>query len=129
MLPLTPEAFKLSLQNHATWSSRQPTPYVSVTTSSDAVIWHIAKKQARGTNTNIMVALIDTAALLGPGGSRVWRMLDAMDHAGVVPRRGDRRVYVNEVICAGVIPAGVVFACCRPVYFMEAALAFQRSME
>lgn len=129
MPPLTAAAFKLSLKNHANWSSRQPTPYVSVTTSADSALWHIAKKQARGANTNIMVALIDTSALLGAGGARAWRMLDAMDHAGVVPRRGDRRVYVNEVICAGGIPAGVVFACCRPGYFREAAEAFLRELE
>lgn len=91
-------------------------------------MWHIAKKEARGTNTNIMVALIDTAALLGDAGSRAWKMLDAMDHAGVVPRRGDRRVYANEVICAGGIPAGVVFACCRPLYFRENAAAFLKSL-
>lgn len=121
--------FKLMVQRHGNWSSRKGTPFVSVTSSPDAAGWHVAKKQASGNDSNVMVALIDTVALLGTCKTSVWKMHDAMDHFGLEPWKGDRRAYENEYICALKIPARAIFACCQPDYFMDTALAFLKSLE
>lgn len=126
-LPDDPLYFRSMVQRHGNWSCRQGTPFVSVTASPDAAGWHIAKKQTSGLPTNIMVALVDTAALLRA--TRVWKMHDAMDHFGLQPWGCERRAYDNEYICAGGIPASAVFACCQPEYYMDVALVFMKNME
>lgn len=129
-MPLDPLGFKNMVQRHGNWSSREGTPFVSVTSSPDAAGWHVAKKKAGGgVDTNIMVALIDTAALLGPGGTTVWKMHDAMDHFGLLPWKCERRAYDNEYLCALRIPPAAVFACCQPDYFMDTALVFLKNLE
>lgn len=126
-LPDDPLYFRSMVQRHGNWSCRQGTPFVSVTASPDAAGWHIAKKQTSELPTNIMVALVDTAALLRA--TRVWKMHDAMDHFGLQPSGCERRAYDNEYICAGGIPASAVFACCQPEYYMDMALVFMKNLE
>ncbi|KAL0632206.1 hypothetical protein Q9L58_008916 [Maublancomyces gigas] len=128
-MPRDASQFKSMVQRHGNWSSRKGTPFVSVTSSPDAAGWHVAKKQASGNDSNVMVALIDTVALLGTCKTSVWKMHDAMDHFGLEPWKGDRRAYENEYICALKIPARAIFACCQPDYFMDTALAFLKSLE
>lgn len=128
-MPLEPLNFKHMVQRHGNWSSREGTPFVSVTSSPDAAGWHVAKKQASGGQTNIMVALIDTAALLGPCGTTIWKMHDAMDHFGLQPWKCERRAYDNEYLCGLRIPPQAIFACCQPDYFMDTALMFLKNLE
>lgn len=128
-MPRNASQFKAMVERHGNWTSRKRTPFVSVTASPDAASWHIVKKKATGDDTNIMVALIDTVALLGPCQTSVWKMHDAMDHFGLEPWKGDRHAYDNEYICALAIPAKAVFACCQPELFMDTALAFLKSLE
>jgi hypothetical protein len=129
-LPNNPSNFKTMVKRHANWSSRAGTPFISMTTSPDAVGWHVAKKKADGDYYgNVMVALIDTATLLTTCRSQIWKMHDAMDHFGLEPYKCQRRAYDNEYICALRIPAISIFACCQPDYFMDVALIFLKNLD
>lgn len=114
---------------HGNWSSREGTPFISVTSSPEAVAWHVGIRQASRNQPNIMVALIDTAALLGPCQTTVWKMHDARDHFGLQPWKCHRRAFDNEYICALRIPARAIFACCKPNYFVQNAQMFLDGME
>lgn len=123
-MPRDATRFGGMVQLHGNWGSREGTPFVSVTSNPDAVAWHVANKKAQGNNTNIMVALINTAILLGPEGTTVWRMHDARDHFGLQSWKCNRRAFDDEYICALGIPARAIFTCCKPEYFMTAATLF-----
>lgn len=128
-MPRDPTHFKYMVQLHGNWNSSEGTPFVSVTSSPDAAAWHVSHKQASGNETGIMVALIDTATLLGPCQTRVWKMHHARDHFGLRPWTCDRRAFDHEYICALRIPARAIFACCRPEFFMELSRLFLKSLE
>lgn len=116
--------FKNMVNFHGNWSSREGTPFISVTCCPNAAAWQVAIRQASRNEPNIMVALIDTAALLGQCQISVWKMHDARDHFGLQPWKCHRRAYDNEYICALKIPAKAIFACCQPAYFRQNALIF-----
>lgn len=126
-MPYDPVSFRSMVERHANMSSRNGTPFVSVTSSPATAGWHIAQKQSTGLPTTVMVALIDSAALLH--GSHVWGMHDAMDHLGLLPSTCKRHVYDNEYICAVNIPASAVFACCQPEYYKDMAYVFLKKLE
>lgn len=122
-----PMTFRGMVERHANWSSRGGTPFISVTSSADAARWHVSKKRETGLATGVMVALIDTAALLRT--TQVWKMHDAMDHFGVPPAMCERRAYDNEYICAVGIPAAAIVASCQPEYYMDMAYVFLKKLE
>lgn len=121
--------FRNMVNLHGNWSSREGTPFISVTSSPDAVAWHVGIRQASRNQPNIMVALIDTATLLGSCQASVWKMHDARDHFGLQPWKYNRRAFDNEYICALRIPARAIFACCKPHYFKQNALMFLETMK
>lgn len=114
------------VERHANWSSREGTPFISITASPEAARWHIAKK-GTGHHSTTMVGLIDRTMLLR--GTHVWKMLDVMDYFGVLPVTCERRAYDHEYICAVQIPMNAVFACCRPDYHMDMTYVFLKKME
>lgn len=127
-MPRDALGFKHMVQLHGNWSSREGTPFVSVTSSSNVAAWHVTHKQANGDQTDIMVALIDTAVLLGPCQTGVWEMHHARDHFGLPLWKCDRRAFDHEYICALRIPASAVIACCRPEYFVEMSKMFMKGL-
>lgn len=120
--------FRSLVNLHGNWSSREKSPFISVTSTPDGAARQVAIRQASRSQPYIMVALIDTAALLGPCQTSVWKMHDARDHFGLVPWKCHRRAFDHEYICALRIPAKAVFACCRPEYFRQNAVMFLQSV-
>lgn len=123
-MPRDASHFKHMVHLHGNWGSSEGTPFVSVTSSPDAAAWHVTHKQANVERTDIMVALIDTASLLGPCRTSVWAMHHARDHFGLQLWKCDRRAFDHEYICALRIPARAVIACCRPEYVMGMSQMF-----
>lgn len=120
--------FRNMVNLHSTWSSREKSPFISVTSTPDGAAHQVAIRQARRSQRYIMVALIDTAALFRSHQTRVWKMHDARDHFGLQPWKCHRRAFDHEYICALRIPATAVFACCRPEYFRQNAMMSLRSV-
>lgn len=120
--------FKSMVQQHATWTSSKGTPFVSVTSSPDAVRWHVANKQASGKSSMPIVTLIDTAALLRPCSLNVWKMIDRMYHFGLEYWNCNRSAFDNEYICGLGVPAQVTLVHCQPDYFMDNALLFFKKL-
>lgn len=118
--------FRGMVNLHGNWGSRESTPFISVTDSPASVAFHVEIRQKTRNQSNIMVALIDTAALLGQ--TSVWKMHDARDHFGLQPWKCHRRAFDNEYICALRIPAKAIVACCRPGYFQQNVWMFLDSL-
>lgn len=126
-MPTDAFSFRTMVNLHGNWSSREKSPFISVTSTPDGAARQVAIRQASRNQPYIMVALIDTAALLS-GGIGVWKMHDARDHFGLVPWKCHRRAFDHEYICALRIPAQAVFACCRPEYFRQNAVMFLQTL-
>lgn len=88
--------FRGMVNLHGNCSSRERTPFISVTDSPVSVALHVEIRQNTRNQSNIMVALIDTAALLGQ--TSVWKMHDARDHFGLQPWKCHRRAFDNEYL-------------------------------
>lgn len=113
---------------HGNWSSRDKLPFISITSTPDGVARQVAIRQDSRNQLYIMVALIDTTALLGLCQLGVWKMQDARDHFGLVQWNCHRRGFDHEYICALRIPARAVFPCCRPKYFSQNAFRYLHSL-
>lgn len=127
-MPGDPFHFKNMVDLHGNWSSRENSPFISVTSTPDGAARQIRIRQASRNHAYIMVALIDTASLLGPCQTSIWRMHDARDHFGLQPWKCHRRAFDHEYICALRIPAKAIFACCRPDFFKQNAVMFLKSL-
>lgn len=114
--------FRNMVNLHGNWSSREKTPFISVTSSPEAAAWHVTIRQATRSQRTITVALIDTFALLSRTG--VWKMHDARNRFGLQPWKCHPRAFDNEYICNMRIPAAAIIACCRPEYFRQTAMMF-----
>lgn len=123
-MPLDAFNFRNMVNLHGNWRSREKTPFISVTSTPDGAARQVAIRQASRTEPYIMVALIDTAVLLGQCRTSVWKMHDARDYYGLVPWMCHRRAFDHEYICGLRIPAKAVLACCRPEYFRRIAMMF-----
>lgn len=121
--------FKHMVLLHSNRSNRNVTPFISVTSSPVVASSDATSMQASGNQTDVMVALIDTVALLGSCRVTVWDMHHAMDHFGLRVPNSDRRLFDEEYICALRIPASAIFACCRPEYFLKMSLILLKSLE
>lgn len=128
VLPTDAFNFRNMVNLHGNWSSREKSPFISVTSTPDGAARQVAIRQASRNQPYIMVALIDTAVLLGPCQTAVWKMHDVRDHFGLLPWKCHRRAFDHEYICALRIPAKAVFACCRPEFFKQNAVMFLESL-
>lgn len=126
-MPADPLHFKNMVDLHSNWSSREKSPFISVTCTPNSAARQVAIRLASRNQPYIMVALIDTAALLGPCQTSIWKMHDARDHFGLQPWKCHCRAFDHEYICALRIPAKAIFACCRPDFFKPNAVMFLKS--
>lgn len=127
-MPVDAFQFQNIVNLHGNWSSRDKSPFISVTSTPDGAARQVAIRTASRNQPYIMVALIDTAALLGPCQTTIWKMHDVRDHFGLQPWKCHRRAFDHEYICALRIPARAVFACCRPEFFKQNAAMFLKSL-
>lgn len=123
-MPHTPLEFRNVLERHVDWRCRLTTSFISMTDNPHAVDWQVAIRE-RVRRRNIMIAIIDTAALLCHCRASIWEMQSAMKHYGVSPPgKLTLGSFDNEYICALRVPSVAIVRLCTPLDFRARALEY-----